>query len=182
VALPQFKYHPDPLDTGMVVLSDAECVCCETSRAYIYKGPVFAEEEYVDCICPWCIADGSAHEKLDADFHDQQGVPGWACLGACEVDQTIVAEVCFRTPGFCGWQQEQWHTCCNDAAAFLGPAGHRELTSRWAEAIDAIRDTTGLEGQQWEQFLKSLDRDHGPTAYIFRCLHCGKYGGYQDCD
>ena len=179
--LPAFKYHPDPLDTGMVIPSDAECVCCGKQRGFIYTGPVFSEEEYVNCICPWCIADGSAHDKLDAEFQDPQSVPGWACADAPQVDSSVIEAVCFRTPGFAGWQQEQWHTCCNDASAYLGRAGHKELKERWPEAIEVIRATTALEGKEWERFFKSLDREYGPTAYVFRCIQCGKCGGYQDC-
>ena len=75
--LPTFKYHPDPLATGSVAESDTECVCCGQVRGYIYTGPVYAIEEYYNCICPWCIADGSAYEKLDAMFTDDAGIGGY---------------------------------------------------------------------------------------------------------
>ncbi|REJ66450.1 MAG: hypothetical protein DWQ31_14945 [Planctomycetota bacterium] len=32
MALPVFKYHPDPLDTGAIAASDAICACCGQSR------------------------------------------------------------------------------------------------------------------------------------------------------
>ena len=44
--LPIFKYHPDPLKTGSIKPSSAECACCGTSRGYIYAGPVYTIEEY----------------------------------------------------------------------------------------------------------------------------------------
>ncbi len=180
-ALPRFKYHPDPLSTGSVEKSDASCVCCDKARGYIYMGPVYAIEEYVECICPWCIADGSAHAKLEATFSDEAGVggnPGWE-----SVPVSVVDEVTKRTPGFCGWQQEQWWTHCGDAAEFLGRAGRRELEALWPEAIEAIRENTGLEdGPEWQRFFGALDRDGSPSAYVFRCSKCGKLGGYQDCD
>ena len=28
--------------------------------------------------------------------------------------------------------------------------------------------------------LESLDKDSGPTAYIFQCSHCGTYRTYVD--
>ncbi|MEU4588546.1 CbrC family protein [Kitasatospora aureofaciens] len=31
-SLPVFPYHPDPLGTGVVLRSDAECSCCEQVR------------------------------------------------------------------------------------------------------------------------------------------------------
>ena len=180
MTLPTFKYHPDPVDTGMVEPSDTECECCGKSGGHIYVGPVYAEDEYDECICPWCIADGSVHEKLDAEFHDVDGIPGWA-MDADDVDDAVKEEIAFRTPGFNGWQQEQWFTCCDDGAAFLGRAGKDELESRWPDAIPAIKDSTGLDGTEWETFFAALSRDDGPTAYVFQCLHCKKFGGYQDC-
>ncbi len=34
----------------------------------------------------------------------------------------------------------------------------------------------------WQTFFDALERDGSPTAYVFQCLLCGKYGAYQDCD
>lgn len=176
--LPSFKYHPDPLATGSIVESDNECECCGQARGYIYAGPVYAADEYDDCICPWCIADGSAASELDASFTDEAGVGGdpWD-----EVADDVVEEVALRTPGFDGWQQERWWTHCNDAAAFIGRAGHVELTALGPQAIAAIQDDTGLpDDSRWQHFFGALRVDQPPTAYVFRCLHCGIYGGYQD--
>jgi uncharacterized protein CbrC (UPF0167 family) len=104
--LPTFKYHPDPLATGSVIKSDAECVCCGEARGYVYAGPVYAEEEYEQSICPWCIADGSAHDDLGATFTDEDGIGGHGEWD--DVQQDVIDEVAHRTPGFTGWQQEQW--------------------------------------------------------------------------
>lgn len=179
--LPFFKYHPDPIVTGSIKPSDTTCVVCRKPRGYVYTGPVYCIDEYVNCICPWCIADGTAHEKLDAEFTDLAGI------GDCEscgdlVSEKIAEEVAYRTPGFSGWQQERWFTHCDDAAVFLGAVGYEELIAFGPEAVEAIRQDTGLEDEDWEDFFEGLDRDGSPTAYLFRCLHCGAYGGYQDCD
>jgi uncharacterized protein len=181
MALPVFKYHPDPVATGHVIESDTECACCGKVRGFIYTGPVYAVEEYNEQICPWCIADGSAHEKLDASFTDEDGIGGGGMWD--EVPEEIVQEVAFRTPGFCGWQQEQWWTHCGDAAQFLGRAGRKELLAFGPQAVTAIQESAGLsDGPEWEQFLSALDREGSPTAYVFRCTKCGELGGYQDCD
>ena len=90
-------------------------------------------------------------------------------------------EIVFRTPGFNSWQSERWWVCCNDAALFLGPVGKEQLEQYGSEAIAAIRAECGYEGDEWQEYLDALDRDHGPTAYVFRCRHCGKLGGYSDC-
>jgi uncharacterized protein CbrC (UPF0167 family) len=181
MALPTFKYHPDPVATGSVEESDAKCVCCGKARGFIYTGPVYAVEEYDQCICPWCIADGSAHKKLEASFTDDAGIGGGGLWD--DVPEEVVEEVAHRTPGFSGWQQEQWWTHCGDAAQFIGRAGKKELKALGAQAIAAIQDSAGLsDGPEWEEFFAALDREGSPTAYLFRCTKCGQLGGYQDCD
>jgi uncharacterized protein CbrC (UPF0167 family) len=181
MALPTFRYHPDPVETGHFEESDTKCVCCGKSRGFIYTGPVYARGDYYEQICPWCIADGSAHEKLGATFTDEIGVGGGGEWDP--VPDEVVEEVACRTPGFCGWQQEQWWTHCGDAAQFIGRAGRKELTELGPEAIAAIQDSTGLpDGPEWDRFFTALDADGSPTAYLFRCTKCGALGGYQDCD
>ena len=70
--------------------------------------------------------------------------------------------------------------CCNDAAAFLGPAGKHELVAHGSEVVEAIRAESGFDGAKWLDYLETLDKNAGPTAYVFRCLHCSKLGGYSD--
>jgi uncharacterized protein CbrC (UPF0167 family) len=148
--LPKFKYHSDPIATGSVAESENICACCEQERGYIYSGPVYSEADHEDDICPWCIADGTAHEKFGASFIDIDGVGG---LGDWEeVPPETSAEVAFRTPGFTGWQQERWFTCCSDAACFLGRAGYKELLAFGPAAIEAIRAELGWEEEEWKKF------------------------------
>lgn len=181
MSLPSFKYHPDPIATESIVTSRTECACCGKSRGYIYSGPVYAKGDYHESICPWCISDGSAHQKLDASFTEEEGIGGYG--NWCEVPEPVVEEVAYRTPGFSGWQQENWWTHCGDAAEFLGRAGKSELLAFWPQAIKAIQDSTGLnDGPEWDKFFDALNKDGSPTAYVFRCRKCGALGGYQDCD
>ena len=179
MSLPAFRYHPDPLSTGSIVESESACICCGESRGYIYAGPVFAVEDYDQCICPYCIANGTAHDTLEATFTDEEGIGGGGEWDA--VPEEVIEEIAFRTPGFSGWQQEQWWTHCGDAAQFIGRAGQKELQALGAQAIAAIQDSTGLDdGPEWEAFFAALDKDGSPTAYLFRCRQCGQLGGYQD--
>lgn len=94
----------------------------------------------------------------------------------------MIEELAYRTPGFNGWQQEKWWTHCGDAAEFLGRKGHKQLEILGCDAIEAIQQDTGLEGIEWEGFYRALSNDGSPTAYLFRCRHCGTLGGYQDCN
>jgi uncharacterized protein len=177
--LPRFPYHPDPIATGSVVASDAVCQACGQARGYIYTGPVYAEEDLDDAFCPWCIADGTTQARFDAEFTDVAGIGGY---GAWEkVPDAVREEVAYRTPGFNGWQSERWFTHCGDAAALLAIVGRKELDTFGPEAVEAIRIESGYTGAGWEAYYAALDRDHGPTAYIFRCRHCGLLGGYSDC-
>ena len=177
-SLPTFRYHPDPVSTGSVVPSTTACLVCGVSRGFIYTGPTYSTDEVDEELCPWCIADGSAHDKLDAEFTDSEGVGDYGTWGP--VSEEVREVVAFRTPGFSGWQQERWFTCCGDAAAFLGRAGREDLENAGGQAVEAIRSEIGYSGSDWEEYLAGMSRDGQPTAYLFRCLHCGKYGGYSD--
>jgi uncharacterized protein CbrC (UPF0167 family) len=177
--LPKFRYHPDPVETGNIKESDNLCASCGNARGYIYTGPVFSIDELDDCICPWCIADGNAHEKFDASFTDRDEIGDYGSWE--DVPESVRDEIAHRTPGFCGWQQERWWTHCNDAAAFLGPAGGDEVTRYGQDLIESLQKTSDLKGDDWEEFRRDLSSNGSPTAYVFKCLHCGKLGGYQDC-
>ena len=72
--------------------------------------------------------------------------------------------------------------CCSDAAAFLGRAGRKELKAFYPDAIHALKQAHGLGGEEWDEIFQAMDKDGSPTAYVFQCLRCGKYGAYYDCD
>ena len=176
--LPSFKYHPDPVATGVVEASESPCLGCNRIRGSIYTGSVDSEKFHnlSGCLCPWCIADGNAAARFGAVFND---------AGTMEdVSPEVRWEIESRTPGFIGWQQEQWLACCGDAAAFLGLAGAKELRDQFPEAIGAVKEHLEedyeLEGTDLEEFFHALKKDDQPTAYVFRCLHCRKYLAYVD--
>lgn len=186
--LPHFKYHLDPLATESICTNNERCICCGQTTGYIYTGPVYAEEELNEQICPWCIADGYAHECLDATFTDEDCIGGgndWIGGGSERdgVPEAVIQEIVNRTPGFSGWQQERWWAHCGDAAAFLGRVGKAELLALGEEAEKINYGLTGkLEDWDTDPLLNALDRNGSPTFYLFRCLHCGRLGGYADCD
>ncbi len=71
--LPITKYHPDPVATGSVDANpDQPCLCCNRIRGYIYTGPAYSERfHYLSgCLCPWCVADGSAAKQFRAEITD----------------------------------------------------------------------------------------------------------------
>jgi uncharacterized protein len=168
VSLPEFRYHPDPLASGSVVASEASCTCCGQARGYIYAGPVYAEDD-LTALCPWCIADGSAHEKCDATFFDEE---------SCDEDipARIIEEICERTPGYATWQQGAWPVCCGDATAFVTPLGSAEIRAKHPSMegllMSYIVHDMLVSGGAATRLLNALHIDKGPTAYLFRCLHC----------
>lgn len=174
-ALPTFLYHPDPLATGSILPSEAECVCCSRARGFVYGGPVYAEADVSRVsLCPWCIADGRAAERFDAMFTDLDGSE--------PISDEAAALISRRTPGFSAWQQERWLVHCGDGAMFLGPVGAAELVGNEA-ALDILRAQMAegrWSAEQVEGYLSALDRDGQPTAYLFSCRHCGAYSTYSD--
>ena len=173
---PEFAYHAGPRSTGVVVESDARCRACGIARGYIYTGPVYAADELDDALCPWCIADGSAAKKFDAEFTDAGvGVPD-------DVPGEIVETIARRTPGFSAWQEERWLYHCGDGAVFLGAVGRDEL-EEYPEALDALRQErveSGRPADEVEEYIAALETDGDATAYLFRCRHCGRHLAYSD--
>ncbi|MFH4630854.1 CbrC family protein, partial [Vibrio alginolyticus] len=43
--LPTFKYHPDPIKTGALEVTDANCECCGVSRGYRATSTIYSEHD-----------------------------------------------------------------------------------------------------------------------------------------
>jgi uncharacterized protein CbrC (UPF0167 family) len=176
--LPTFRYHPDPIKSGSIVASDATCVCCKKALGYIYTGPVYSEEDGLDdALCPGCIADGSAYRKYDATFVDENGM-------ADHIPVAAQKEIAQRTPGYSAWQSERWLACCSDAMAFVEPVGIHEVRRDYPQLEGTLMSQIVYEwersGGAAKQMLDTLHRDHSPTAYVFKCLHCDTYSAFID--
>jgi hypothetical protein len=177
-ALPAFRYHPDPVATGSVQASSTACVVCDEERGYVYAGPVYAEDDYDEQICPWCIADGTAASKLGAFFADV----GWGVPD--DTPEAVTAELAARTPGFTAWQEPHWLYHCGDGCAFLGAAGRQELAS-YPDALEALmheHDEYGWDRSESQEYVDALRVDGAATAYLFRCLVCGAHLAFSGSD
>lgn len=169
--LPKFRYHPDPVASGSVAASKAKCACCGEARGFVYVGPVYAEgeEDLSGRICPWCIADGSAHSKLGAEFVDSEGLEEGMPDSAAE-------EICQRTPGYASWQGEKWPVCCEEGMAFLGATDGKEMKGKYLRlegaAMMYIVHDLGISGGAATRLLGALRKDQAPTGYVFACLVC----------
>lgn len=173
----QFRYHPDPLKTGAFLKSTSPvvCKCCNKSTKIYYSGPFYAQEE-VDVLCPDCIANGAAAKKFDGEFQDEYSIDD----GVDDMDK--LDELLHRTPGYHGWQQEYWRVHCGDYCAFQGYVGYRELEQMGI--VEEVLDDSVIRGQ-WgkpEEMIRCMVDGGSVQGYLFRCLHCGKYRLWVDCD
>jgi uncharacterized protein len=177
MSLPAFRYHPDPIKTGSIEASDETCICCKKPRGYMYAGPLYTEKDLDNSVCPWCIADGSAHKKVKAEFVDAEAFPD-------QTPRAAITEITQRTPGYNAWQTEVWPACCNDATAFLGPHGiteiRKEFYEREGEIMTFIVQEMHISGSAAARLLNSLQKDQGPTLFLFQCLHCQAYRFHID--
>ena len=116
-----------------------------------------------------------AARRFEVEFTDVGDV-------TADVSRDVIEELTRRTPGFYGWQESHWLFHCGDAAAFVGLAGHAEL-ERHPAALAIVRresEEAGMGRDEVDDYVESLDKDGEPTAYLFRCLHCGTHLAYSD--
>lgn len=169
--LPVFRYCPDPL--GSEIFKDdwsVQCESCGKETPVYYDGPFYSVEE-VTYLCPKCIHNGKAAEKFNGEFQedllDDTGVTNPARKD----------EILHRTPGYTSWQGNFWPAHCDDYCAFAGYVGANEITEL------GIWDTlVNLTGMELEFLQETLTKDASLSGYLFRCLECGVYVLYADCD
>jgi uncharacterized protein len=175
--LPSFRFHPDPVRSGSITASDEVCRCCGQKRGWVYVGPVYSEADVEEVVCPWCIADGSAHEKLDVTFVDTEAVSD-------DVPADIVDEITQRTPGFNSFQSERWPSCCGEPGAYITPAGITEIRQHYrameGELMSHIVHDHGISGGAAKRMLESLHREQSPSAFVFQCRKCERFFGHID--
>ena len=164
-ALPRFRYYPDPVAGGSVERSPKTCTACGQARGYICTCTIYGAGVPRDAeLCPWCVADGTAHTRLDAMFNDVDG----------DAPREAMEEVVYRTPGFTTWQDWGWPAHCDDMAVYLGERDGeqlRENADAYANLLGQLRQLDWGEDEVSE-FVDGLGQ--GPVAYLFECRHCGK--------
>lgn len=174
LGIPTFKYHPNPLNTGAFEISEegVVCGCCGKVTHIYYEAPFYAVDD-IDYLCPACIASGKAAEKFDGSFQDDYSVDDGV------EDAEKLDELIYRTPGYCGWQQEYWRAHCGDYCAYLGRVGAVELQA--LDVMDEVLDDPMWDDEQKEMIENSVNGGH-LQCYLFQCLHCGKHMVWMDFD
>ncbi|HMR74217.1 MAG TPA: CbrC family protein [Polyangiaceae bacterium] len=173
--LPAFKYHPDPLGTGSIKVSDAVCECCGQARGYSYSAAVYAIQN-VEVVCPWCIADGSLARRFDATLVDA------GPLVSAGLSSAIVDEVTRRTPGYLSWQQESWIACCDDACEFHGDAPRAEIRDLDEVGMLSLSSESGFTVEDLRSIIEQYEPRGSPAFYKFVCRHCRRVRYNGDCD
>jgi len=165
---PKFRYHPDPIKTGVIVSSIDECPVCNKRTGYTYVGPIYAGKE-VEGVCPWCIANGKAADKYDATFVDEDEVENIS-------DDTLVNELTKRTPGYFFPQDDVWPAHCGDYCTLLGKVTWQEIEQNLPDLVvelEKIRDRLEITE---EVLREDLSRKNSPLwATLFQCKKCKKY-------
>ncbi len=160
--LPKFRFHTDPPAPTAILPSPLRCAACGETRGYSVNKN-YGINSY-DCICPWCIADGTAAKKLDACFVQDTDQP---------VSPALWDELNLRNPGYISWQGENWLVHCDMPCVFHGdlPAGEVKLLPAEAEA-KFLEENTWLE--DWEDVKESYANEQSHVAlYKFVCGTCG---------
>lgn len=165
--LPMFRYHPDPLATGAVIKETGECICCKRQVEYLYVSSVYSIEDIPGKFCPWCIADGSAHEQYEVEFTDS------GSLSKAGISAQIIEQVTQKTPGYTSWQAEEWLCHCNDACTFLGDATKETVQQMTADERTRFSAEQNIDEEEFADLVEHYEPAGQPAIYHFRCLHCG---------
>ncbi len=171
--LPFFKYHPNPIETGSIKLSDKICACCKKARGYIYTASVYSIFDLDESICPWCIADGSAAEKFDATFNNS-GLES-------NISNEIIEQISKRTPGYECWQTYIWLFHCDDGCEFHGDLSKQEANDLDENAIRKFCVENDLNEEEGKEIIQYYEKGGNPAIYKFVCRHCAKIKLYTDC-
>lgn len=174
--MPIFKYHPNPLETEAFSTGESRtCNCCGRLTDIWYETPFYTRFNDIDCLCPACIADGSAAKKFDGEFQDAYSTDE---VSDCQK----LDELVHRTPGYRGWQQEYWPAHCDDYCAFLGYVGWAELVSLGIDKEIEESYQNGVQGFDLDIVKANMLNGGSMQGYLFKCLHCGRYLLHVDCD
>lgn len=173
-ALPPFRFHPDPLASGVVASSLETCPVCGEATGFAYVGPFYSEQEAAN-ICPWCIASGAAAGRFDAEFMD----PATCGIGA---PADLLDELLHRTPGYLGWQTEHWPVHCGEPCVFRGYAGWRDIAPLREELAADIESARNEAALTLEEFASSLVDGGAHQGYLFECGRCGTHRLHTDVE
>jgi uncharacterized protein len=166
-----FRYHPDPLKTGVFSHGKVTCECCEAPTSVFFSGQVYGEVEGA-VLCPSCIANGKAAQKLRFSFTNPD------CCDDIGNPEKL-AELCSRTPGYEGVQQEHWLSHCGEYCAYLGQVSYEDMKGKLRKETE---ETWSERPQRWDFAHVAGSLGLQFEGYLFCCLVCGKHLLYAQRD
>lgn len=171
--LPDFDYHKNVIETGVIRKETIKCDCCNQESEYVYDGPMYGAADF-EQICPWCISEGRAHNEFGVFFNsDFEGE---------EIPQDIKKKLFSIIPSYTSWQDPIWFTHCNDACIFLGYVGYKEIKSLGIEddlSSEFERHSSEMS-MTLDEFKQHLVNDGHIQGYLFKCKHCDTYKLHVD--
>lgn len=161
-----------------MLTNEEKCECCGKETKIIYDGPFHSVGDESK-FCPECIASGKAADQFHGEFQD--------CDSVEKIDNPeALEELCKRTPAFASWQQGEWLSHCDDFCDFIGLVDWSlvKLLGKEVEKqiIEEYMDTFGIDDDEMQELIEELKDGSFVQGYLFRCLTCGKYRFYTDCD
>ena len=172
---PTFKYHKNPLKTETFKHSGKICPACGQKKGYAYIHSLFGKDDEVECLCPWCIHDGSAAKKYKGEFisdYDKH----------ININQYFIDELLHRTPLMETWQGIVWPAHCDDFCEFIDYVIWDDIKQMGIEKEiekDLLENNKSFTVSEVKE---NLERDSSMTGYLFRCLKCGKHHLHIDLD
>jgi uncharacterized protein CbrC (UPF0167 family) len=177
-ALPKFKYNLDP----GIIKSKKKCPVCGKATGYdCLVSPVGdCDEEDIQGVCPWCVFDGSAAKKYNAEFNETDAKPD-------EATATAIDEIKRRTPTvFTPQGNFVWETHCGDFYVYLKQVVWDDIVKMGiVEEIEEDLKADGcgfLQFQTLTEIKEQLCKGSSLEGWLFRCSKCGKYHLYLDVD
>ena len=166
VALPDYRFHGVPLGLGIIVEDSATCSSCGDARGFSYSGTLYNVDDDSLAICPWCIADGSAHSKLGVTFNHANHLPDTVSL-----PNDLAAELFQRTPGFPSWQDREWLCHNNLPCRFMGDLAVDEALSPDWDAVERLMQSYGhadFDRAAWAEMIEHYEPGN-PSIFKYIC-------------
>jgi len=185
-SIPDFKYHPNPLDTNSVLQLDSKvCDICNRLARVTYNMFPFYTTEYPDGVsdidvdvCLDCIKSGDVTRKYTGKFNN----PDMSDQQIFNIEKRD--ELALRTPGLF-LEHPLWLTHCDDYCAVITNVYNWQDLEEEGLAEELENDWVLYKGatiSTIEEIKEVMHYEYeGETEYmgiLFRCIHCGKHRLY----
>ena len=159
-----FKYMSDSYLTTVFTEELFTCDCCREVKELKYIGPQYSSGSNDAILCAQCIQNGEAVESGLVGFFNEIDLE-------C-VDDNVSNEICYRTPGFFTWQDQEWATHCNDACEFHGDDSAQDIIDADESTIHIWMERYDQSRKDWESFMTGYVPGGDQGVYKFICKHC----------